>query len=247
MNALKFKEDFFAKMNQAWDLLELFDHLPGVFFVIKDIEGRFVAANTATMQRLGAIDVEHFIGDTDASYLPEELIKTYREDDRVVIETGKPLLNRLEAWLGDQRELEWFLTTKLPIRGNDGRIIGVMALIRRYEADHAHHYIKEVADAVAYLKSNPHRLFTTAALAREVGISERSLQRKLLLATGLTPQELMLRIRIQAAANRLVSSSDTLSDIALKHGFCDQSAFTKNFRRQTGMTPRQFRVQHQSG
>jgi AraC-like DNA-binding protein len=240
-----FQKRFFASMAHSQEMLVLFDHLPGVFFLAKDAEGRFIAANNATMQRLGAIDPSKFIGTTDEDYVPDELVKSFRDDDRQVIKTGKPLLNRLEAWLGEQRELQWFLTTKLPIKGRNGRNIGVMAVIRRYEADRTQHSIKEAADAVAYLKANPQRLLTTAALAKAVGTSERNLHRKIQLAMGLTPYELMLRIRIQASAQKLVSTSDTLSEVALSHGFCDQSAFTKHFRQRTGMTPRQFRLRHQ--
>lgn len=245
MQFSRLQKQFFASMAHSQDFLVLFDHLPGVFFLAKDAEGRFIAANKATIQRLGANDPSKFIGTTDEDYVPDELVKSFRDDDRRVIKTGKPLLNRLEAWLGEQRELQWFLTTKLPIKGKNGRNIGVMAVIRRYEADRAQHSIKEAADAVAYLKANPQRSFTTAALAKAIGTSERNLHRKLQQAMGLTPYELMLRIRVQAAAQKLVSTSDTISDIALNHGFCDQSAFTKNFRHRTGMTPRQFRLRYQ--
>ena len=245
MHFSRLQKQFFASMAHSQDFLVLFDHLPGVFFLAKDAEGRFIAANNATMQRLGASDPTKFIGTTDEDYVPDELVKSFRDDDRRVIKTGKPLLNRLEAWLGEQRELQWFLTTKLPIKGKNGRNIGVMAVIRRYETDRAQHSIKEAADAVAYLKANPLHLLTTAALAKAVGTSERNLHRKLQQAMGVTPYELMLRIRIQAAAQKLVSTSDTISDIGLNHGFCDQSAFTKHFRQRTGMTPRQFRLRHQ--
>lgn len=245
MDFSPFQKRFFTHMAHPQEFLALFEHLPGVFFLAKDAEGRFIAANTATLQRLGAPDPAKFIGTSDANYVPEDLVKSFRDDDRQVIRTGKPLINRLEAWLGEQRELQWFLTTKLPIKGRRGRNIGVMAVIRRYEAERTHHNIQEAADAVAYLKAHPHRMLTTAALARAVGTSERNLHRKLQQALGLTPHELMLRIRIQAAAQRLVSSSDSLSDIALNHGFCDQSAFTRHFRQRTGLTPRQFRLRHQ--
>jgi AraC-like DNA-binding protein len=236
---------FFASMGHSQEFLALFEHLPGVFFFAKDAEGRFIAANNATMQRLGVMDPSKFIGTTDEDYVPDELVKDFRDDDRQVMKTGKPLLNQLEAWLDEQRELQWFLTTKLPIKGKNGRNIGVMAVIRRYEADREQYSIKEAADAVALLKANPQHVLTTGALAKAVGTSERTLHRKIYQAMGLTPYELILRIRIRAAAQKLVSTNDTISEIALNHGFCDQSAFTKHFRQRTGVTPRQFRLRHQ--
>lgn len=54
----------------------------------------------------------------------------------------------------------------------------------------------------------------------------------------------MLRLRIQSAAEALVKTAAGISEIAIDHGFCDQSAFTQQFRKRTGMTPRQFRLRN---
>ena len=61
---------------------------------------------------------------------------------------------------------------------------------------------------------------------------------------GITRYELMLRIRVQKAAEALVETSESIIEIALAHGFCDQSTFTQHFRKRMGMTPREFRVRH---
>jgi AraC-like DNA-binding protein len=56
----------------------------------------------------------------------------------------------------------------------------------------------------------------------------------------------MLRMRIQAAAEALARTHDSIDRIAFAHGFCDQSAFTQQFRKRTGLTPRQFRSRHRT-
>jgi AraC family transcriptional regulator len=48
--------------------------------------------------------------------------------------------------------------------------------------------------------------------------------------------------RIQFACGRLTATDAPLADVALAAGFCDQSHFTKAFRRVTGMTPSAYRM-----
>ncbi len=245
MSASAIQRNFFAQMADPHALSVLFEHLPGVFFLVKDLSGRFIAANSATRERLGAFDAERFIGTTDADYLANEVAQNFREDDALVIRSGKPLLNRLEAWNDEQGQLQWFLTNKYPVLGKNGRCIGVMAIIRRYDERRSHHTIKEAADAVAFVRAHPGRPLTTADLAKGVGVSERNLHRILQKAMGVTPHELMLRMRIEAAGEQLATSDTSIAKIAVDHGFYDQSAFTKHFRNRTGLTPRAFRKRHQ--
>ena len=49
------------------------------------------------------------------------------------------------------------------------------------------------------------------------------------------------RARIQAASDELVTSDKSVAQIAGEYGFCDQSAFTRQFRQHTGETPLAFR------
>lgn len=244
MPALRLQTDFFAKMADPQGVRAIFEHLPGVFFFVKDAEGRHIAANSVTFARFGIKSERELVGAMDEKFFPPELAKAFREDDQKVIRSGKPLINRLEVWYDEQRNLDWFLTTKLPVRDKQGKIIGVMGITRRDEDRMRHHDVKEVTAAVQHARKNSDKNMTAAELARAAGVSERHLHRKLRQAMGLSPHELMLRIRIQSAAEALAKTSTPIIEIALNHGFCDQSAFTQQFRKRTGMTPRQFRLRN---
>lgn len=204
-----------------------------------------MAGNRALRERLGAPEPGDFLGKTDADFVPDHLVRAFREDDAQVLRSGRPIVNRLESWLDEQRQLQWFLTTKLPVRGRDGRLIGVMAVIRRQEDGRSPQVVGEAAAAVAYIRANLHEPITTKDVAKAVGSSERNLHRKILRALGVTPHELMLRERTDAAARCLATSDEPIASVALSHGFCDQSAFTRSFKSRTGMTPRAFRKRHQ--
>lgn len=247
MKPPRLQAEFFAQMLDPQAVRAMFDHLPGVFFFIKDAQGRLITANAAKLDRLGLAHESEIVGKTDAAFFPPDVVLAFRQDDEEILRTGKPVINRLELWLDEQRTLNWFMTTKLPIPGRDGGIIGIMGLSRRYDDQSTRHTVREVAAAVAHIQEHLQENLTAGDLAQAVGVSERHLHRKLREAMGITPHELMLRMRIQSAAEALTKTGRTLSDIALDHGFCDQSAFTLQFRKRTGMTPRQFRQRHGEG
>jgi AraC-like DNA-binding protein len=233
---------FLARIADPQTVRSMLEHIPGVFFFMKDTHGRFIAANQATCLRCGITAERDLIGATDATFLPPEIAKAYRDDDRRVIRTGQPILNRLELFYDEQHRLDWFLTTKLPLRDRRGAIIGVMGIARRDERRLDHHDVREVMAALQFARDHRHHTATTAEMAAAIGVSERHLHRKLHANLGLSPYELMLRTRIQAAAEELVHTSKPIIAIALDHGFCDQSAFTQQFRKRTGATPRAFRM-----
>jgi AraC-like DNA-binding protein len=216
-----------------------------VFFFVKDRESRLIAASEPMWTRLGLESEADVIGRLDEDFYPEQAAKAYRADDALVFRTGKPLINRLEVWYDEQRTLTWFLTTKVPLRGKNGKIIGLMGLTRRDEGRSRHQPSSEVTLIVSHIQKNTSRILSTAELARECGLSERTLYRKIHQALGVTPYELMLRIRIESAAEALIQTTDKVIDIAQAHAFCDQSAFTQHFRKRIGLTPKQFRMRHQ--
>ena len=244
MPTVDLQRNFFSRIADPQAVRTIFEHLPGVFFFVKDAQGRHIAANSVTFERFGIRSESELIGQMDEKFFPPHVAKAYREDDQKVIVTGKPIINRLEVWYDELHNLDWFITTKLPVHDRKGKIIGVMGITRRDEERMKHHDVREVTAAVDYARKNCEKKVSAADLARATGVSLRNLHRKLSQTIGLSPHELILRTRIQAAAHSLVRTSAPIIEIALDHGFCDQSAFTQQFRKRTGMTPKQFRKRH---
>ncbi len=245
MSPKSLQSAFFASMADPQAFRLMFDQQPNVFFFVKDRESRLIAASEPTWTRLGLESEAEVIGRLDEDFYPEQAAKSFRADDALVFRTGKPLINRLEVWYDEQRTLNWFLTTKVPLRGKNGKIIGLMGFTRRDEGRSRHQPSSEVTLIVSHIQKNSSRILSTAELARECGLSERTLYRKIHQALGVTPYELMLRIRIESAAEALIQTNDKVIDIAQAHAFCDQSAFTQHFRKRIGLTPKQFRMRHQ--
>jgi transcriptional regulator GlxA family with amidase domain len=61
------------------------------------------------------------------------------------------------------------------------------------------------------------------------------------LLTGLTPNEFLNRLRIQSASDLLRSTNKSMIDLAFASGFQSLSAFNKQFKRYTGLSPREYR------
>ena len=84
------------------------------------------------------------------------------------------------------------------------------------------------------------RRWTITALARDLGLSGRSLQRSLQ-DHGTTFSAIVQDVRTTAAAERLQSSSMTLGEIGFLCGFSDQGHFTRSFKAATATTPGTYR------
>lgn len=79
------------------------------------------------------------------------------------------------------------------------------------------------------------------AMAQQVHLSPRTLLRRFKLATGLTPNDYLQRLRICAAETRLANSDQAVEQIAQDVGYGDRAAFAKLFKRITGNTPNEHR------
>lgn len=81
---------------------------------------------------------------------------------------------------------------------------------------------------------------TIIQAAEMIGLSVRSLQRKLSLA-GLTYSGLLEQVRFNNAIKLLSDTENKIIDVAFSSGYADPAHFTRAFRRIAGYTPREFR------
>ena len=94
---------------------------------MKDLESRFVLANEAVAQIMGASSPADLLGKTDAQFYPPAQAAKFRADEEEVL-SGKPLLNKEEAGIRLSGSQHFVLTTKLPFRNRDGKVIGLVGI-----------------------------------------------------------------------------------------------------------------------
>lgn len=87
---------------------------------------------------------------------------------------------------------------------------------------------------------------TIIQAAEMVGLSVRSLQRKLAVA-GLTYSGLLEQVRFNNAIKLLTVGENKIIDVAFSSGYADPAHFTRAFRRISGCTPREFRNRWKDG
>jgi transcriptional regulator GlxA family with amidase domain len=79
------------------------------------------------------------------------------------------------------------------------------------------------------------------SLARRAGLGQRTLLRRFVKATGLTPGEYHQRVKIARARELLEFTRDTVDQIAAATGYGDSGGFRKSFKRVVGLSPAEFR------
>ena len=238
------QREFFSRMGLGQQFRHLFEYLPDIYFFVKDADHRLIAASTPFLRRLG-LRQDEIVGRTDYDDFPPQIADGFVCDDCLVMQTGQPLINRVEIWYNEQHLLDWFITTKIPVRDAGGRIIGVMGIVQSYEGKRKLLVpFSEIREAVDFIRANHRERITIEQLAERTLLSPRQLNRKFHAVFGMSAQEFLMKTRIEGASHALVNSDASISKIALDHGFCDQSAFTQQFRNHTGMTPLQFRKRY---
>ena len=102
-----------------------------------------------------------------------------------------------------------------------------------------------IRKAVDWIRGNLHRRISVDDLVARVPTSKRTLTRRFRDATGESPKEYIQRVRIDRAKSLLETSDMPVEKIAEQVGYCDTSAFTRQFSSQTLMTPKEYRNRFQ--
>lgn len=74
-------------------------------------------------------------------------------------------------------------------------------------------------------------------MCREIGVSERQLQRKLKAITNKSPNKLISSVRLHRAKELILSKQDTIAEIAFQMGFSNPSYFSKCFKKEFAISP----------
>ena len=223
-------------------LEHLFDQVPDVAFFVKDTAGRYTAVNESLVARHGLRKKSQVIGRQPRDICPGDYGDIPSRQDAKVLRTGQPLMDHLEMHWTAPNKPGWCLTTKLPLRDEAGTIIGLIGISRDVRTSIKPREIPvEFAKALNHFENNLADPMTPAALADRAGLAPHRFARFMKRYFGLTPSQFIAKGRISAASRLLRETEDTVADIAVACGFYDHSAFTRAFRKLTGMTPSQLR------
>ncbi len=92
------------------------------------------------------------------------------------------------------------------------------------------------------LRSNLDHQWLVEEMAVMVGLGTTAFSEKVKNYTGFSPLHYLINIRIAEALKLLKSTDKAVTDIALETGFYSSQHFSTTFKKLTGYTPRQFRI-----
>jgi AraC-like DNA-binding protein len=98
-----------------------------------------------------------------------------------------------------------------------------------------------VAMALQYLEASFDQSVSPSSLAKKAGMSPARFARLIKRIHGISPMQLITKIRITTGSRLLRETDVSIAEIALDCGFADHSAFTRAFRAVTGMSPSECR------
>jgi PAS domain S-box-containing protein len=107
----------------------LMDHLPDYIY-LKDTQNRYILSNLSHLRVLRAKCAEEIAGKTDFDFFPAEVAARFYATEEHVMRTGEAIVNAEEEILDASGHRRLLLTTRLPVRDPQGKILGTFAISR---------------------------------------------------------------------------------------------------------------------
>jgi len=107
----------------------IIDLIPDAVYV-KDSAGRKVLANPKEVQFAGKKTEAEVIGQTDFDLYPDEAAKHSLDEDQMVIQTEKSILDAEGQLIDQAGMLHWLQISKVPLRDLDGKVTGLVGVTR---------------------------------------------------------------------------------------------------------------------
>jgi len=112
-------------------LLTLINNLPDHIY-LRDRENRFILANKAVAEFMGAGDPQQLVGKKDSDFHPPEVASQFAEDDRLILQEGRSFINQERCDRAASGALRWIMTTKVPVMDPSGHIHGLVGIGRDF-------------------------------------------------------------------------------------------------------------------
>lgn len=103
------------------------------------------------------------------------------------------------------------------------------------------HYDEVISDLQFYMREKMRAPVSMVDFARRYNLSDRTLSRRFQRATGTTPWQYLLSLRMSEAASLLRSTNLSVTQVAAEIGITDSAHFARQFKKANQLTPSQYR------
>ena len=107
----------------------LLDHLPDSIY-FKDRDSRFLRASRALADHFGVADPDELAGKCDFDFFTDEHAQQALDDEKELMLGNRAMVQKEEKETWPDGRTTWVASTKLPLRGRDGRIVGTFGISR---------------------------------------------------------------------------------------------------------------------
>ena len=238
----KMREEFFKTAGPSMQLLcDLLENAPAVSFVVKDANGRIMHTNRYNADISCWRSADDMIGYTSEELYAPDQAAVYANRDREVMETGRPIVERLYGFVADRSDNLNCVTVR-PVISVDGRRIGTATVYwRAQQKMAAAGWYDPVRKAVTYLNDHCEENVTVDGLARIAHYSPSQFRRLFSAIMQMSPSDYIANVRVNKAKTLLATTDRRIADIAADCGFFDHAHFIRTFKKIVGVTPARYR------
>ncbi len=236
------RKSFLDSLEGILPVDRLFDGVPDIVFFVKDALGRYMAVNDTLAARCGLPNKEAALGLTTEELFPPPLGEAFALQDREILRGGSAIRDHLELHLYPGGRSGWCLTFKEPVMGKGGRPAGICGISRDLQSpgerggDFA-----ALSPVIDHIHRHYEQALRLPVLAEMAGFSIYQFDQRIRALFHVTAGQYLVKVRIDAACNRLSGTKEPISQIALSCGYSDQSAFSRQFKQAVGISPLAYR------
>ncbi|WP_165440789.1 PAS domain-containing protein [Rubripirellula amarantea] len=96
----------------------------------KDADSRFIRLSQSCARKFGVDDPSLAIGKSDADFFSKEHARKALADEKMVMQTGEPILAEVECETHNDGRVTYCATTKVPLKDPRGHILGTFGISR---------------------------------------------------------------------------------------------------------------------
>ena len=165
----------------------------------------------------------------------------YISRQSVIFEASASCRSEKTNWLGERIYQEFQRMDSFSMLAIEGLILELLAEASRTRVGGEKNCPQWLKQSRDFLHANFTESFTLEEIARVADVHPVHLSRVFREKFGCTIGEYVRRLRVEFASRQVLSSEESLGEIAHAAGFSDQSHFNKTFKTAFGLTPAEYR------